>query len=341
MQKKRIITVSLICLFFFPLVVCAYKSDIVISPTIIDKVCKKRDLLEYSIKIKNNSENKAFLYAFVNDISEEGTIEYKDPTDLSLATSLMRWIEFRRGVIEIDPGEEVEQPLKIKVNFDAPPGKYHARIALGEGTNIDRASESLELSPPELLINIDVEEHVVEKAEIVEFKPIRGVFTKSPIGFSLKIKNIGNTEIEPQGEVVIYSKGGKELASVNFNEENHKISPDRIVDFPISLEVGEKLGRFKAKLRAEYGQDRKDLQDVVYFLLLSKGALILIGFIILILVTFLATAMSRRKYRMAEKEEYVIPQRALKKLPKTQRKKTTKKKQKLEEKDYIIDLKSR
>lgn len=340
MQKKRIITVFLISLFFLPLVVLAEGGGIVVSPSIIDEKCKARDMLEYTVKIKNDSENKAFLYAFVNDISKDGVVSYKDPSELDLSSSLTRWIEFRRALIEIEQGEEAEIPLNIKVNHDAPAGNYHVKIAFGEGSNRDLARKNiLDSNKSELLINIDVEEHIVEKAEIVEFKPLKNIFTKAPIDFSLKIKNIGNRKIKPQGEIVIYNKGGKELASASFNEGGHSILSGKTEDFPISLNLDEKLGRFKAKLRIEYGQDRKDLQDVVYFLLLPKGALILIGVIILVLVVFLASAINRKKYRhVVERVESLGPR---KKVAVVDPEKTKKESDKVKNKDYIIDLKSK
>lgn len=296
-MKKIIILLFILFFPFFPLK--AGEGDIIVSPIVIDEECQARDLFEYNIKIKNNLEGRVTLYAIVNDVSEKfGLIKYGDPSELDLTSSLTRWLEFSRGVIELKAGEEIEMPLKIKVNQDALPGKYFARISFGRGSNREQAERKVEESnEAELLINFEVVEHIVEKIEIAEFRPTKGIFTKQPVSFSLKIKNIGNKDMSASGEVVVYNKGGKELGSARFNEDGRKIKQGEISSFPISINLPEGIGKFKARLRVEYGEEKRDLQDSVYFLVLSKIILIIIGFCVFLLSTFLAFLISKRKYK--------------------------------------------
>ncbi len=358
---KRIIILLFILLF--PLLgVKAGEGDISIVPIVIDEKCRARDLLEYNIKIKNNLEGRVTLYAVVNDVLEDfGVVKYNDPTELDLTSSLTRWIEFRRGVIELAASEEIEMPLNIKVNQDAPPGKYHARIVLGRGSNREQAERKVEKSnEAELFISLEVEEHIVEKIEITEFRATKGIFTKQPVSFSIKIKNIGNKDMAVFGEVIVYNKGGKELGSVNFNTEKQKIEQGKIKDFPVSIILPEGMGKFKAKLKVEYGEeDKRDIQDNIYFLVLSKIILIIIGFCVFLLSIFLAFLISKKKYKEIQEENLRDDVGGLKKgdsfkvsiekekkliLPKTlvlKEKEKNKEESKDDNNSYVINLRSK
>jgi uncharacterized membrane protein len=111
------------------------KDEIVITPTIIDQKVKARDILEFSVKIMNNTGSKVDLYPIVNDISvKEGKQEFIEPSLLDKSTSLARWIQISRGVIELWPGQTKEIPFSIHVNLNAKPGKYYAVIIFAQGS---------------------------------------------------------------------------------------------------------------------------------------------------------------------------------------------------------------
>jgi len=298
---KKIIIITLLALFFFPSFVFAeensIKRDIIISPSIIDEECEARDMLEYDVKIKNVSGGRITLYAVVNDISEEnGIIKYKDPSDLDINSSLVRWLEFRRAVIELDKDEERKIPLKIDVHEGAKPGVYHARIAIAKGSNRSQAIESAyKLNTEELLINLEVKKHVIEKVEIVEFKPVKGFFTKQPVEFILKMRNIGNENVALGGDLAIYNNRGREIATVDLGRKGRVLDSGKEMKIPINIRVPSSFGKFKAKLRVEYGGSKKDLQDAVYFLIMPKWLIVIVVLLVLFLATFLALSISERK----------------------------------------------
>lgn len=79
------------------------RAEVSVWPIVIDAEAKPRDLLEYSITIKNSGQTIARLYPIIRDISENG--------DQDEANSLAGWIEIPRGRIELLPGEEKEIPF--------------------------------------------------------------------------------------------------------------------------------------------------------------------------------------------------------------------------------------
>lgn len=296
-MKIRLAIIFFSLLLSAPLAVRA-GSDISVTPSVIDQKGQARDIWEGKIKIKNDlPTTKVDIYAQVNDVSPEGgLIEYADPSELEMGTSLAKWIDFKRSVIELEPGQETEEQLRIKVPPDAKPGKYHAIIVMARGGNIDIARQSAEtLNEARVMVNFEVGEHIVEKAEISEFKPVRAISRQSPVMFSLKIKNIGNREIRPQGEIIVYDNGGKELGSASLSQDKSSIASGTSRTFILPVKVAGGLGKYKAKADLNYGQQTNlNLQDVVYFLYLPTKILIVIVFLVIILVGLAAFWLNRK-----------------------------------------------
>ncbi len=270
------------------------ESGVQILPHIIDEQVKARDLLKYDIVVKNVSDRKVDIYPVVNDISmTDGRQEFLDPNLLDKSTSLARWIKFKRGVIDLMPAEETTIPLEINVNLLAKPGKYYAMIAFPQGPNRKEAEESMQnTSYPQLMINIEVEEQIVEKAQIKNFKSVKNIFFEWPVSFNLEVENFGNREINPTGAIYIYNRGGKEVDRIDINQTQEKINPGESKQLTLAWATGKGFGKFKAKLEVEYGQyDKRDLQDTVYFWMLPWWLLIIAGggflFAILILTLIL------------------------------------------------------
>ena len=251
--------------------------EISISPSIIDERAEARDILEYAVKLKNNSQQKIELYPFVNDLTKnEGEQPFINPADLDKTVSLARWIEISRAVIELMPGEEKAVPVKININAAARPGKYFAAISFGRGSNRNLAAiNKRELNQPEVLLNMEVKEHVIEKVENSIFEAEREVNFKSPVRFFLEVKNIGNKDILPKGSLLIYDRQGHELETLAINSEQNLIRPQETKQFRITWPSGRNMGRFKARLELEYGDSRKDINDVIFFWILPWQLLVI------------------------------------------------------------------
>ncbi len=239
-----------------------------VSPRIIDEQAMAGDLLKYKIKIKNNTKNKADIYAMVNDVSQnEGEMKFLDPAELDRTTSIARWIKFKRGVIELNSGEEISVPLEINISSDALPGKRFARIAFPIGSNRKVAGENMaKKSYTQLLINIAITENVIEKAQVKNFQTTNNIFLTTPIDFALKLNNFGNKPIIPKGSIFIYNRRGEELVTLDVNKQAERVGVNEIWKKNIAWSDIKGMGKFKAKLELEYGvKDKRDLQDTLFF----------------------------------------------------------------------------
>lgn len=290
---KRII---ICCLLLVAPVVLA-QGGIVVSPVIIEQKAEARDILEFSLKITNNTYSKVDLYPIVNDISiKEGRQEFLDPSLMDKSTSLARWVKISRGVIELWPGEEKEIPFEIQVNLSAKPGKYYTTITFAQGSNRPEAEErALKLNQPQVMLNIEVEEHIIEKAQILKFQTDKNFFLKFPVKFLLEIENIGNREIKPEGSINIYDRKGQEIASVDINQTQAGIASATKNLFENIWQTKKGFGRYKAVLRAEYGdKEKRDLQDTIYFWVLPWQTLIFLGGGLLVLIIVLFLVISKK-----------------------------------------------
>ncbi len=283
-MKKVLVFYSsslIICSLFFVFSFCSAKNNIVITPTIFDRKAEVRDLLEFSVKLENKGSSKVSLYPLVNDVFiEEGKQENFDPYTADKQTSLAKWTGISRGRIELFPGEEIEIPFTVQVYSEALPGKYHATITFSPGSSgVDAQENALKFNQPQIMLNIEVIEHIIEKAQIKKFKADKSFFLSFPISFSLEVENIGNREIKPEGFVYIYNRNGEEVGFTPINQASASVASGQSGLFNIDWLAEKGLGQYKAMITVEYGdQTRKDFQDTVYFWILPwKFLTILFG----------------------------------------------------------------
>jgi hypothetical protein len=272
----------------------AAENKLIISPQIIDGTAKAREIINYKIKLSNTGSTTMGLYAIVKELnSKENTSSGTSTSELydfDKKTSLTRWIRIKRGVIDLNPGQETEIPLDIEVNMNALAGLYHASIIFSPGSSQAEAmARSTSEKQPELLVNITIEDDIIEKAQVVRFTTDKNIFFRFPVSFLTEIRNLGNNKIAPVGSVMIYDRKGQEIETLKINEEARILTPETNIKYINNWVGNSSFGKFKAILNLEYGEkSQRDLSDVIYFWVLPINLIILIGSIfLLIFIIFL------------------------------------------------------
>ncbi|RLC38046.1 hypothetical protein DRH27_03225 [Candidatus Falkowbacteria bacterium] len=295
-MKKTLIIIFL----FISFPVLAQDSGMLdVSPNIIDEKVKARDIKEYTVILKNIGGKRLDIYPVVNDYSEnEGRQEFLEPGSADRSVSLSSWISIKRGVIELEPGKETEVALDIKVNPSAVPGKRHALIAFPNGSNRPAAEKNmLNANTASLMINFEVEEEIIEKTQIKNFKTDKNIYFKVPVNFNLEIDNFGNKEIVPAGSIYIYNRRGQEIDSLVVNPGKFAIlaGESRWLENEWNKEIG--LGKYKARLEAEYGAEgKRDLQDTIYFWVLPLKFIIIFGISLVFLMVLIVAFLFKKTY---------------------------------------------
>lgn len=285
----------LIAILAVPLFSSAQTSgDFSFTPVLIDEKAKPRDILKQTLTIVNTSNRKLNLYPAVNDISPEegqqGFVSAQDGTER--AASLANWIELSRGVIELSPGEEKTIPFVIRVNLTALPGTYHAYISFYEGGTREAAEQSTALG--KITVNLEVEADVKEVLQLNSFFSDNIFFAGDDVLFKYQLENIGNRNLQPKGDIRVYDRKGKEVATVDVNAEGKTISPDEMSQLASVWSAASGFGRYKAFINVDYGDSQKaSVQDTVYFWIIPWQQLVGMLTASLIAIIFLALYVHR------------------------------------------------
>ncbi len=181
----------LLLIFFFSLLpnfsFAQVEGSLVLTPEVINEEAAPREMLEYALKFKNDSDRKINIYPILEDLKKETGV---DRNNLQKRQYLLtEWISIQRNSISIDSGAEISLPLEIDISYDAIPGDYYASIIFGIGSNIVEARESItKLNPPRLLLNIKVDDQSIEKGAVLKYYPSKKIFTeKNPTLFLILI----------------------------------------------------------------------------------------------------------------------------------------------------------
>jgi len=284
-NKRKLLIIPLLLFLFFSFSSSA-RQEIIVDPAVISQKAKARDLLEFSVKLTNLTDSTGRFYILVNDISDK---ESPDKT-----TSLTQWIEVTRGRIEVLPGQEKDIDISVRVNMNAKPGKYYAVITFSQGsTRQDAEANALRLNQPELLLDIEVEEHIVERAQVRKFQTEKNLFLSFPVRFFSEIENIGNKEIKPSGSIYIYNRRGEEVDEINLAEII--IAPEAKESLVNDWQGDRGLGQYKAVLLAEYGEtEKRTLQDTVYFWVFPWQLLLFFITLFLVSISLLIWLISKK-----------------------------------------------
>jgi hypothetical protein len=258
-----------------------------IVPSVIDEQGQVRDMFKREVLIKNISNTTVTLYAVVSDISEKTGLTVPIPDSVASRTvALTSWLEFFRGVIQLAPGEERKLTLSIKVPLDIEPGSYHAQIAIAPGSNrVEAEGVAKGGNVAELLVNLEIKDHVVEKLENNYFTTTKNINVGGPVKFDFRLSNIGNRSLQPRGHISIFDRNGAEVAEVPVNNEGLALNPNDKQLFSSQWQTGKQIGKFKAKMQIEYGGAvAQSLDDTIYFWLLPPWFVGLIGAIFALLI---------------------------------------------------------
>ena len=289
------------CLFVFALIPPAPAvagSSVTLTPAVTDEKAKARDTLNESVTITNNTNRMMELYPVVDNVSsQDGSQSFTDPSKADLSSSLANWILFTRAAIDLKPGEKRSIDYTIQVNLAAKPGIYHARILFPEGPNRAAAEANVHQASA-VEVNVEVQADNKDAIQLTRFAPDKTFFFRSPVSLSYHIENIGNQPEQPTGEITIYDRQGKEVASIPVNKNDTTILPDGSLTLASIWQAAGGLGQYKARIDLEYGNGQKSLQDIALFWVLpwQKIVLMLLAFIALASAIISILYYHHRKY---------------------------------------------
>lgn len=274
-----------------------------VSPLILDYTSEPRDILHQDVTITNTTGAKLQLFPTFNNVTvgtEGGVVVFLPASMSDRTSSLTSWMDFSHAPLELNAGEERKLPLTITVNPNAQSGVYHALLSFPTGGNRDEAERSVMAGGvPGVMVNLSIDDKKVEVVTLSKFHVKTFVVKPEADNALILIKNTGDTDIIPKGDIIIYNKRGNEVASLPVNPSGETVRAGQETTFTSSVPMEGLMGKYKAHLSLTYGTEHiNTLQDTVYFYILpwKKLLMLFLGLVFVTVVVVLLLSYRARKY---------------------------------------------
>ncbi len=298
-MKSFILTTFALLLVFTPVISLAQVGKHRVTPKVIDREVKPRDIFTETIKIENLAGHKLDIFPTVNIVSvnDGGDIlDFTAPSVSDGSITITNWIEIPRNNVELLPGEIKELPLTIKIHPEAKAGVYHAFIGFGAGTNSTEANQLvLNGAAPGIVVTLSVDQNRSEFLKLGMFLIDKFVTSQDNSAISYTLTNPGESPITPTGEIIISDSKGQEVASVAINPNNESLPPGAETTYQATVPTEGHLGKYKGLLTVDYGTDQiASVYDTAFFYIVPWQQLLMLFLGILVVATLLTIVLHRR-----------------------------------------------
>jgi hypothetical protein len=158
-----------------------------------------------------------------------------------------------------------------------------------------------------VIVKLSLEDKFSESLRISKFNLDRFVITDSDRLIEVELSNDGERSIVPDGEIVFYNSSGQEFSSKIVNTEGIDIPPgeSRELIFKLPFEGG--LGKFKANLAIQYGQNQTaSVFDTAQFFVFPLPW-VLVAIAVIIILSLLLTYLIRKVFSGDNSENDQVP----------------------------------
>jgi hypothetical protein len=293
---------SIVCLSFFVVfesVRAQEKLAITITPPIIKNNINPGQIWKSYLKVVNNNNTDIDVYVQLQNFEsngETGTVKLSPLKAEDIANNeylINNWVIIEPGPFNVPANKSTEIPFIIDVPEKVDPGDHH--IAFLVGTNPpsgDGQGSSIKVSSMlGSLLLLNVSGDVNERGVIREFSADKQVYNTGETSFTLRFENIGNTILQPQGEIKIFDYRGSEKGAVEINRKTStgNVFPGdvRRWEFKWSIPKGFlEMGKYRADISLRFGnQSQNNAEQTIYFWVIQwRPLLIGLGTILFILV---------------------------------------------------------
>jgi len=298
---KYLLTFFTLLIILVPAMTLAQVGKHNVTPKVIDKEVKPRDIFAETVIIENFATHKLSIFPTVNAVAVDdggGIIEFTSPSMSDNTKTVTSWIEIARNNVELLPGETLKLPLTIKIHPEAKPGVYHAFIGFGAGTTAVEAHQVVKQgAAPGIVVTLSVDQERSEFLKLGRFIVDKFVTNSDNSAITYTLSNPGEAAVIPTGEIIISNTKGEEVASVIVNPNAEPLPPGAETTYKAAVPTDGHLGKYKALLSVDYGTAQiASVYDTAYFYIVPwQQLLVLFGSILLVAVVL--TILIHRRYR--------------------------------------------
>lgn len=295
MTKIRTLTALLVFLILPFVILPAIQAQqpsrgITIVPPRFELFANPGDQISETIRITNNSATPTSYQVIVEDftsVGEEGQVALQEDESIH-SFSLAQWITPETTELTLQPGEERPFSFTINVPKNGEPGGHYASVLFQAAGGEVQGGASVTQRIGALIL-LRVSGDVTENATIETFTAPRYSQT-TPLNFTLRLKNNGNTHIRPKGTIVITDIFGKKVDELPLNGQN--VLPGVVRKMDTEWNKPNALGYYTATLVATYGEQNLPLTAATKFFVASPTAIILISIGVIAAILFIISLIS-------------------------------------------------
>jgi hypothetical protein len=280
-----------------------------IAPPVVTLKADPGQTITTQISIRGVSSSRLLVTGEINDFTaagEDGTPKIlMDEEEEESPFSLRGWVS-PLPQLTLEPRQIKNMTVTIRVPANAAPGGYYGVVRFtATPPELKDTGVSLSASLGSLLL-VRVNGEAKEKLKIEEFSantggPAGWFFESGPISFVERLKNEGNTHLEPAGQITITDMFGKTVANVNVNLPPRNVLPASIRKFEQRLDsstIGNMMlfGKYQADLKLTYGDSKQVVTASITFWVVP-WKLITLAVVGLIVAFFLLRFLIRRYNR--------------------------------------------
>ncbi|MFT5036572.1 MAG: hypothetical protein ACI9VM_000134 [Candidatus Azotimanducaceae bacterium] len=270
-----------------------------VTPRIIDKEVKQRDIFTETISITNERSHQVHLYPSVNAVAvdEGGDISAFTPPSMSDNTqTVTSWLSISRGRLTVGPGKTVEIPVYVKIHPRAEAGVYHVFIGFGTGRNSPEAQKQVASGQaPGVIVTLSVDQKKTEFLKLNKFIVDRFVTSPENSAITYTLSNPGSAAVVPSGEIIISNGRGEEVAAVLVNPNSETLAPGQETTYVIPAPTEDLMGKYKAFLSVDYGSTQlASVYDTAFFYVLPWQKIVILFVVVLVIAVVLTLSWHRR-----------------------------------------------
>ena len=273
-----------------------------LSPTTIEDNIDPGTNKQFILNIANIGEAQATLYPSAQNITGIGADLHpiysttKDPEGYELAS----WITYTEPQLTVEPGETKSLHFTIHFPKDAHPGSHLASIFLSDKPSDATANGSVVGFQIGSILNFKVAGEIVENTQIREFYTSKTVYGSTPVGFTIRLENLGNVLSRPRGLIDVTNMFGKKVASLAVNDNAAGVFPKATREFAVDWKPDDiQLGRYQAvvALAVEGTNGTQTISRLVQFWVLPMNIIapFLGGVLFLILLMYIMIRLYVRR----------------------------------------------
>jgi len=302
MFKKVHTFIPLLTVFGLFFATHVYAADFTVSPLLIELEMMPRDSVTKPILVTNQTDHILRVFATVNEVALGTTGEIKEfvtPSMTDESSTVTSWTSIKRSDIFIPPHSSSSIPLTIQINPAAKPGTYTEFIGFVSAEDRPTAEAvAMRGGASGVMMKVTVGKKTNQLMRISGFFASKFIFKDSQRSMQVEVENRGDTEAAPMGEIIFYNSRGEEVASAKVNEARMTVAPGKAQTFDVAVPFLDKLGRFKANVRLDYGEGehKTAIFDTTMFFMVPLSVLIAVGVVIVVLSLLLTYLLSRAFY---------------------------------------------